>query len=206
MGPNRLHGLTDGVFAISMTLLVLNLPHPHDSAHLAHDLLQRWPSYAAYLVSFLTVGILWIEHHGMMSAVQQVNRRFLERTLAFLLLVSIIPWPTSIAAEYANRGSQATTAAVLYAGVMLLMGLSFAMGWRYLSGHPQFVVARARPALDAGMRRATYGGLVYLLAITLAFVSPAASFGVDAAVAFYFALSRAEVPGLVAQGGEVEAS
>jgi uncharacterized membrane protein len=206
MAPNRLHGLTDGVFAISMTLLVLNLPHPQHSSHLAHDLLQRWPSYAAYLVSFVTVGILWIEHHGMMSAVQQVNRRFLERTLAFLLFVSIIPWPTSIAAEYANKSLQATTAAVLYAAVMMLMGLSFAAGWRYLAEHPQFVVPRARPALGTGARRATCGGLVYLLAIALAFVSPAASFGVDAAVALYFALSRAEAPGLVARGGEDEAS
>jgi len=123
-----LHGLIDGVFAIAMTLLVLDLPRPHDSARLAHDLLHLWPSYAAYLVSFVTVGIVWIEHHGMMAAVARINRRFLGRTLLFLLFVSIIPWPTAIAAEYADRGSQAETAAVLYAAVMLLMGLSFSLG------------------------------------------------------------------------------
>lgn len=180
-----------------MTLLVLDLPRPADSTRLAHDLLQQWPGYAAYLVSFVTVGILWIEHHGMMSAVRRINRRFLERTLLFLLFVSIIPWPTAIAAEYADRGSQATPAAVLYAGVMLLMGLSFAVSWRYLAEHPDLVAEPARAAFRAGRLRATVGGLVYVVAIAVAFLSPAASFAIDAAIALYFAASRSEVPGLI---------
>jgi uncharacterized membrane protein len=197
MSPSRLHALIDGVFAIALTLLVLDLPRPSDSTRLAHDLLHQWPSYAAYLVSFVTIGILWIEHHGMMSAVRHINRRFLERTLLFLLFVSIIPWPTAIAAEYADRGSQAQPAAVLYAAVMLLMGLSFALSWRYLAAHPELVAEPARPAVPAGARRALLGGLVYVVAIALAFISPAASFALDALAAAYFATSRSEVPGLV---------
>ncbi len=105
MGPGRLHALIDGVFAIALTLLVLDLPRPAHSAHLVHDLLHAWPSYVAYLVSFITIGILWIEHHGMMSAVCGIDRRFLERTLAFLLFISIIPWPTALAADYANQSA-----------------------------------------------------------------------------------------------------
>jgi uncharacterized membrane protein len=205
VGPSRLHGLIDGVFAIALTLLVLDLPRPRDSAHLAHDLADQWPSYAAYLVSFVTVGILWIEHHGMMSAVRQINRRFLERALLFLLFVSIIPWPTAIAADYADQGSQATAAAVLYAGVMMLMGLSFALSWQYLAAHPQLVAEPARTALRAGTRRALLGGLVYAVAIAVAFLSPTASFAIDAVVALYFAASKTEVPGLIhraAQAGE----
>jgi len=103
VGPNRINGLIDGVFAIAITLLVLDLPRPEDSAHLAHDLRVMWPSYVAYLVTFATVGVIWIEHHGMMSAVRSINRRFLERTLLFLLFVSIMPWPTAIAAQYADK-------------------------------------------------------------------------------------------------------
>ena len=71
------------MFAIAITLLVLDLPRPHDSGNLVHSLLQQWPSYVAYLVSFVTIGILWIEHHGMMGAVRSIDRRFLERTLIF---------------------------------------------------------------------------------------------------------------------------
>jgi uncharacterized membrane protein len=206
MGPGRLHALVDGVFAIAMTLLVLDLPQPLDSAHLAHDLLHQWPSYVAYLVSFVTVGILWIEHHGMMSAVREVNRRFLERTLLFLLFVSIIPWPTSIAARYATHGSQARAAAVLYATTMLLMGLSFSLGWRYLAEHPGMVAEPARGAFPAGFRRALLGGLVYLLAIIAAFISPDLSFAIDAVIALYFAASKSEVPGLIHRAAHANAT
>ena len=198
MGPSRRHGLIDGVFAIAVTLLVLDLPKPHDAAHLAHDLLQQWPSYVAYLVTFVTIGILWIEHHGMMSAVERVNRRFLERTLLFLFFVSVIPWPTALAAEYArDGGADARTVAILYAGTMTLMGLSFALSWRYLAAHHELVAEPARPAFPAGARRALIGGLVYVPAILLAFVSPLASFAIAAGVAIYFAASRSEVPGLI---------
>ncbi len=198
MEPGRLNALTDGVFAIAVTLLVLDLPRPASSRQLTHELLARWPSYTAYLVSFATIGVVWIEHHGMMSAVRYINRRFLERTLLFLLLVSIIPWPTALAAQYGSHGgSAARTVAVLYATIMMLMGLSIALSWRYLNDHPELVAEPARPAFPAGARRALLGGLVYLPAIALALISPIVSFTIDALVAIYFAASRSEVPGLI---------
>jgi len=203
--PGRLHALIDGVFAIAITLLVLDLPRPALSHHLTHDLLRQWPTYVAYLVSFATVGLLWIEHLGMMSAVTRLNRRFLERTLVFLLFVSIIPWPTALAAGYADQGSQAIPAAVLYAATMLLMGLSFAWSWHYLAGHPDLVAEPARVALLGGYRRALAGCLVYLVAIAAAFVSPVVSFAIDGAVAAYFAVSRSKVPALLVQAASRQA-
>ena len=198
VGPGRLHALIDGVFAIALTLLVLDLPRPAHSSELVHSLLHQWPSYVAYLVSFVTLGILWIEHLGMMSAVRAIDRRFLERTLAFLLFISIIPWPTALAAEYATGTvSQARATAVLYGATMLMMGVCFAWGWRYLSRNAQLVAESARPAFRAGTRRALTGGLVYLGAIAVAFLSPLASFAIDAAVAVYFAASRSRVPELI---------
>lgn len=205
MGPGRLHALIDGVFAIAITLLVLDLPKPAGSTRLGHDLLHQWPTYVAYLVSFVTIGVLWIEHHGMMSAVRQVNRRFLERTLLFLLFVSIIPWPTSIAAEYADHASEARLAAVLYATTMLGMAASFTLGWRYLLEHPQLVAKPARGAFPAGVRRAVIGCLVYVLAIVVAFVSPTVSFAIDALVAIYYAASKSDVPGLIHRAAQADA-
>lgn len=207
MGPGRLHALIDGVFAIALTLLVLDLPRPAHSTQLVHDLLHAWPSYVAYLVSFVTIGLLWIEHHGMMSAVRGINRRFLERTLVFLLFISIIPWPTALAANYADQAVPAARAtAVLYAATMLMMGLSFTWGWRYLAAHPELVAEPARPAFPTGARRALLGGLVYLIAIAVAFLNPTASFAIDAAVAVYFAATRSRVPGLIVQSAQTDNS
>jgi uncharacterized membrane protein len=207
MGPGRLHALIDGVFAIALTLLVLDLPKPLHSTRLVHDLLQQWPSYVAYLVSFVTLGILWIEHHGMMGAVRSIDRRFLERTLAFLLFISVIPWPTALAADYARRGfGEARAAAILYAATMLMMGLTFAWGWHYLTIHSELVAEPARRAFPAGTRRALLGGLVYLVAIGVAFISPLGSFAIDAVVAGYFAVSRSEVPGLIVKSSLAKGS
>ena len=135
MGPGRLNALIDGVFAIALTLLVLDLPKPAHSTQLVHDLLHQWPSYVAYLVSFVTIGLLWIEHHGMMSAVRSIDRRFLERTLAFLLFISIVPWPTALASNYADQGvPQARAAAVLvlshdaHDGLVVHLGMALSRG------------------------------------------------------------------------------
>ena len=198
MKPDRLGALTDGIVAIAITLLVLDLPKPVSSAHLVHDLLRQWPSYTAYLVSFLTVGIVWIEHHGLMGAVRLVNRRLLELSLVFLLFVSVIPWPTALAAEHSRAGGSAAQAvALLYAATMMGMGLSMTFIWRYLGTHPELVLPAATPALAGGTRRALVGALAYVPAIALAFVSPLASFAIDAAIAVYFAISKSDVPGLV---------
>jgi uncharacterized membrane protein len=134
----------------------------------------------------------------MMSAVRLTNRRFIERTLLFLLFVAIIPWPTSLAAEHASHGgTPARVVALLYAGTMMLMGLAMTLSWRYLANHPDLVAEPARAAMPAGARRSLLGALAYLPAIILALIAPAASFVLDAAVAIYFAASKTEVPGLL---------
>jgi len=171
----------DGLFAI-VTLLVLDLPRPLGSPHLTRVLLHQWPSYLADLVSFTTIGLIWIEHHGMMSSVRRIDRRFLEISLLFLLIVSVVPWPTALAAEYATHGTQARPAAVLYAGTMLAMGLAFTLSWRYLERHNELIGEAAAPAFPTGVRRALLGTLAYMIAVGIAFVSPLASFAVDAAI------------------------
>jgi len=196
VSPGRLHAPIDGVFAIAITLLVLDLPRPASSARLTHDLRANWPASVADAVSFAVLGVLWMEHCGMVGAVRAIDRRVLERTRVFLLFVSIIPWPTGLAASYAGTGSQALPAAVLDAGAMM-MGLTFAWGWRDLVRHPALVVPAAVPGLVVGLRRAWLGGLAYPVAIGVAFISTWASIAIDAAIAVYFAVSASPVPTLL---------
>lgn len=195
VSPGRLHALIDGVVAIAITLLVLDLPRPHGATHLASDLFHSWPSYLAYFASFATVGVIWTEHLGMMSAVREVNRRFVEHTLVFLLFLSIIPWPTALAAEYLrDGGAAARTATLLYGSTMLLMGAAMTLSWRYLANHEQLTVADARPALRAATRRSMLGAVAYVAVLLLALVSSVAALVLAAAIAVYFALSRTAVP------------
>lgn len=127
------------------------------------------------------------------GAVRVLDRRFLERTLVFLLFVAIIPWPTALAASHAEQGSQALAAAVLYAGTMMMMGRAFTWGWSSLAHHRELVIDAAAATLPVGYRRGLVGGLACLVP----FISIWAPLAIDAAIAVYVAVSASPVPGLL---------
>src|SRR2546428_9756951 len=100
VGPARLEAFSDGVFAIAATLLVLELRVPRGSADLTQALLAEWPAYAAYLGSFMTTGIIWVNHHTLLEHIRRVDRPFLYLNLLLLIWVAIVPFPTSVVDEY----------------------------------------------------------------------------------------------------------
>jgi uncharacterized membrane protein len=111
----RLEAFSDGVFAIAITLLVLDLAvppreHAPDGESLASALGHQWPSYFAYLVSFLVIGIIWVNHHAVFDRVRLVDRPVMFVNLALLLVVSAIPFPTHLLAEYLTAGSDSHVA------------------------------------------------------------------------------------------------
>jgi uncharacterized membrane protein len=125
---NRLEAFSDGVFAIAITLLVIEIrpPELHEGERLAHALWAQWPSYVAYLVSFLTIGVIWLNHHRVFTQVARVDGPLLLLNLNLLLWTGLIPFPTAVVAEHlGGAGEAARTAAALYSGVLLLMGLAF---------------------------------------------------------------------------------
>jgi len=95
----RLLTFSDGVFAIAATLLILDVQLPENSESLAHQLLQLWPSYGAYAISFVTIGIMWVNHHAIFEQINRVNRTFLVINILFLLVIAFIPFPTRVLAE-----------------------------------------------------------------------------------------------------------
>lgn len=189
MRTERLQALCDGVFAIAMTLLVLELPVPEGSADLAHDLLDGWPSYAAYVVSFVTLGIVWINHHVLMDGIQRADRALLELNLLLLLFVAVVPWPTGLLAEYVRHDEQATTAAVVYGAVMTLMAAAFTLIRLYLQRQQDLAHTAAQPHLHAALGRSLVGPLVYLTGTVIALVSAVAAFAIFAGAPLFFALS-----------------
>jgi uncharacterized membrane protein len=124
----RLEAFSDGVLAIAITPLVIEIrpPELHQGERLAHALWAQWPSYVAYLVSFLTIGVIWLNHHRVFAQVARVDGPLLLLNLNLLLWTGLISFPTAVVAEHLRDGGEAArTAAALYSGVLLRTGLAF---------------------------------------------------------------------------------
>jgi uncharacterized membrane protein len=192
MNPNRLEAFSDGVFAIAITLLVLDIhvPDPAEIGNLAAALGDQWPSYVAYAVSFLTIGIIWINHHAMIRRLATVNHSVLSLNLLLLLFVALLPFTTALMAAYLRESSGEHLAAVIYSGSCLLMGAAFATINRYaLVVKPDLLATQLSEARRrAILRRAVAGLIPYALATALAVVSPYVSVAICGAVALYYAL------------------
>ena len=175
-GTDRLEIFSDGVIAIAITLLVLDIrvPSAKDGA-LFHDLASNWPSYVAYVLSFAVIGIIWVAHHSMFENISSVDRGLLFTNLALLLGVAFVPFPTSLLAEYVHvGGSNAHAAAAVYSATMTFIGLAFTAIWLHLARHPELLGGHADAAnLRRSIRRSLVSPVVYGLSIGLAFVERA---------------------------------
>jgi uncharacterized membrane protein len=130
----RVEAFSDGVFAIAITLLILEIKVPklsHDSppAALARALLDLWPSYLAFLLSFFAILIMWINHHGLFNMVRRLNPVFLYANGFLLLLVSFVPFPTSVLAEYLD-GRAMNAAAAFYCGTFIFISIGYNLTWQ----------------------------------------------------------------------------
>ena len=195
MSSRRTEAFSDGVFAIAITLLVLDLvvPSRQEAAEkgLAHALAQEWPAYFAYLVSFLVIGIIWVNHHTMFDKVRLVDRPVLFANLALLLVVSLIPFPTRLLAEYLTAGSDSHVAAAVYSATMFAMGIAYATLWLVLTRNARLLHEGVdRQASRMALRRFGLGNVVYLATIGLSFVNAIATLAVHAALAIYYCFDQ----------------
>ena len=189
MNKGRVETFSDGVFAIAITLLVLTIAPPSDYAHLAHQLAQRWPSLAAYVVSFLVIGIMWVNHHTVFATLKRIDRGFFYRNLALLMTVVFIPYPTEVFGQALQKGQGARTAAVFYSVVMTVNALAWAAMWLYASSDRRLL----DDAFPEDQRRTStvlflVGNGVYLTSIGVAFISPYLCLAFQGALAVYYAL------------------
>ncbi|MGD0699780.1 MAG: TMEM175 family protein [Trebonia sp.] len=192
MNRGRLEAFSDGVFAVAITLLALNLPVDgpgHGS--LADQLADRWPAFVAYLISFFTIGIIWVNHHALLSNVAAVSRLLLFLNLVLLLFVVLVPFATVTVADYlAHGGFDAKVAVAVYGIVLEGMSVGFASMLEWSLGE-----GRTHAAVPPGRRwavrlRFTCGGLAYLLVIGGAFLSAPAALGFSGLVAVYYMFER----------------
>lgn len=188
MSTSRIEAFSDGVFAIAATLLVLELKVPHvEPGELGGTLLGNWPSYATYVVSFLVIGIIWVNHHAVLERIRKVDRPLLFLNLVFLMAVAVIPFPTALLADYLKAGHDEHLAAAVYGGSMTLMGVTFGSIWAYavLSGdllHEGIDPARARRSLWIFAA----GNPLYVLAIGASLLSAKLALAIYALLALFY--------------------
>jgi uncharacterized membrane protein len=188
--PGRLEAFADGVFAIAATLLILNVDAqiPGDVGDLGASVLHIWPSYLAYAVSFVTIGIMWVNHHTVMSQVGQTDRRFLFANIGLLMCIAFVPFPTRLVAEHI-RGAGARDAALVYGFTMVATAIMFSVTWFYASVGRRLLRADADPAIISGISRSYLPGpWIYLGATLVAFLSPTASVLLFLAIAALYVL------------------
>jgi uncharacterized membrane protein len=189
MGKGRLEAFSDGVFAIAITLLVLTIPQPKHFHDLGDVLLNQWPAYAAYLVSFAVIGIMWVNHHTVFGHFERIDRNLVYLNLVLLATIAFVPYPTGVFGEALQRGQGERVAAVFYSIVMTINAVAWAALWLYGSSHRRLLGA-AFPEEDR--RRATLafniGPFVYAATIVVAVINAYACLALHGALAVYYAL------------------
>lgn len=193
MDRSRMEAFSDGVFAVAITLLVINLAVPKRGGPPILDQLgAAWPSFVAYLISFLTIGIIWVNHHALVANIAVVDRTLLFLNLLLLVFVVTIPFSTAMMATFLTGGGQdAKVAMALYALDFEIMSLCFTAVFEWTLREDRRLHTPVPDSAKWAARRRFYAGqLPYAAAIGLAFLSPAVSLAVTGLVAVYYMFER----------------
>ena len=185
-GTARLETFSDGVFAIAATLLILDVNLSGDGS-VAHQLVDAWPSYAVYAISFLTLGIVWVNHHTVFTQIGRVDRTFLFINVVFLMVVAFTPFPTRVLAENLRDGSKA--AAVAYGLTYTAMSICYGALWYYASRGGRLLADTADPRLVSGISRSfAPGTAIYATATASSLISAYLAVVLYALIALFYVL------------------
>lgn len=192
MPKTRLEAFSDGVFAVAITLLVFNIDVPPlGRGPLWNALRHEWPSFAAYAVSFLIIGIIWVNHHGVFQQIARVDRPMLFLNILLLMAVVFIPFPSRMLSLYLQAGPDSHVAAAIYSATMVLMAVAMSLLWGYAVYHPDLLTEDVDPRVARStLPRFGAGTLVYLVTIGVAFISAAWCLAVHALIALYYVFDR----------------
>jgi uncharacterized membrane protein len=190
----RVEAFSDGVFAIAITLLVLEIkvPSPDLTGHgstLLQALLRLWPSYLGYLISFVTIGIMWVNHHSMFMMIQRTDRYFLLLSVFFLMCISFLPFPTAVLAEYLPDPKGRVIGVAAYSASFVLIALAYNALWWYAVLSRRLLDEKAdREAVRTISKRYLIGPAAYAVSFGLAFVNVWASLAVHGLLATFYIL------------------
>jgi uncharacterized membrane protein len=186
---SRVEAFSDGVLAIALTLLVLDLRSDASRGQLSHELLDQWPAYLAYLAAFFNISAVWINHHDLFTRVRGVDTRLVGVNLLLLLVSSLFPWPAAVVGGAIRNGNHndEVAAVVLYAAIGILVPVAWMILYRYLERKPKLLLAKGDVAyVRAGWRRSTVSLVAYPIAAGIAFVEPVVALVIFVALPAFF--------------------
>ncbi len=194
----RVEAFSDGVLAIALTLLALDLRVPISRpGRFGHDLLGEWPSYIAYIASFVYIGVIWANHHALFTRIDRVNRGLLARNLALLLPASVLPFPTAALASAFRTGTAGDerAALALYGVIAFAMAATWLLLFSYLDRHPELLHDDVPHGYFRRERRRATPGLVFpCIAVAIALISPVAALSVFLLISVFYAVTSEGVP------------
>jgi uncharacterized membrane protein len=192
VNTSRLEAFSDGVFAVAITLLVLQFAVPDvQSGKLLTKLLGQWPQLVTYVASFLTIGVVWVNHHTIFRNLRAVDRTIQFINLVLLLTVVLVPYPTALLGRYLNSGVDGSVAAAFYAVVMTVMAISFQGLVAWALTHPNLLRPEFQSArVGAVLPRFALGLVIYAVSIGLAFVNTWLVVALYAFNAIYYAFNQ----------------
>jgi uncharacterized membrane protein len=182
----RIEAFSDGIFSIAATLLVLDLKPPAATLPFWQGILRQWPGYASFLLSFLFIGIMWINHHRLFSHIRRSDDALMTANLLLLLGVVWIPYPTSLMAQTVATG-QIRDAAILYNGSYLALALLFNL--LLFTCVKRGLVDHEYAGVHYFVRRYMLGVAVYVLCFAITWWNVPLSLAINAGMATYFLLS-----------------
>ncbi len=184
---SRIEAFSDGVFAIAITLLILDVHVPPASqANLGRALARQWPTYAAYLISFAFIGIMWVNHHRLFNHIRRSDNGLMFLNLLLLLGVSAVPFPTALlAAHYYTDGR--TIAAAIFNGTYVVIAIFFNILWHHVV-RGGLLDSATHESAEAISRQYAVGPITYLICFGLTWISVPASLILNIALAIFFAV------------------
>ena len=190
-GTARLEAFSDGVFAIAATLLVLEFTI-HQTPSLSTQLLDLWPAYLAYATSFITIGIIWMNHHHTVSLLGRTDRTMLFINNLLLLTVAFLPFPTRLVAHYLHHGGDERAAALAYGATFVVMAAMHVLWWWYARSNRRLIADTTPDSALRAVDRAYLPGVpMYGTVFVVAFFSPLAAVALTFGIAAFYLPSAA---------------
>jgi uncharacterized membrane protein len=187
----RIEAFSDGVFAVAVTLLILTIRVPSPGkVSIPQQVLNQWPFFLAYLISFVSILVMWANHHGIFNLVVRTDRVLLILNGILLMLITFFDYPTAVLAAAITEKRDQQFAAMFYTGTLLAVTIVYNIFWRYIAAHPRLIDAHVNlGTVEKTSREYRFGPLFYAAAFVASYFSPLAGVLITLLLAIYFALT-----------------